>query len=137
MLAEVAFLYNQNVADMWCMTSNGHHADALRGGFEDSQVSSLRQKDLKRMRPGDGGGLAALQADERLLRHGGGQVGDGGTWRNGGRMLADAPSPKAADSGHGQQHRQRRLSRDRCRQRPEQAEGKQPFKWMSLFQDDE
>ena len=81
--------------------------------------------------------MAALQADQRLLRHGGGQVGDGGPWRNGGRIRADAPSPNAAEGGQGQQDCQRRLSRDRCRQRPEQAEGKQPFKWMSLFHDDE
>jgi hypothetical protein len=44
----------------------------IRGGFEDFEAGAFGKKHLKGVRPGQGGELARLEPDERLLGQGGG-----------------------------------------------------------------
>lgn len=60
------------------MRSHGHDANAFRGGFKDLQASSFTEKDLERVRPRHTGGLTTPKLNERLVRQGSWQVGDGG-----------------------------------------------------------
>lgn len=104
--------------------SNCHDADAFGRRFENLQADSRRQMHLKRVRPGHGDNLPALEADQRLTCTGVLQVGDDGTRRAGpGRIPGNAAM--TGDACRRKNDAQRHRSCEHGRKATENAQGEQ------------